>query len=256
MKPSIHASIRQILFCVVLIFTATARADKWSMLFPHDIDVMTVTKVTEEGRTYPNATLANPVYYKIIDLGEQAFGRVWAGESIPSRRSARKWLMTALVEQGYRLADEQHPPTQLLVFIWGMTQGIGIEFFGFNPRIPPFHPNGVVSKALDFTDSDLFLGMVRSFTMDSETSPQTTLLWETRFACPANGLALSDALPLLIHTAAANFGRETKLPVNINASDRFKGRVDFGELKIMGVVPSSEMKHQKTENAPIPPEPR
>lgn len=225
MKLCVRRSFPQILICVILSFAPPIRADLWSTLFPHDVDVMTVTKVTEEGQAYPKATLANPVYYEIIDLGEQAFGRVWAGERIPHRRTTRKWLMTALAEQGYRLADELHPPTQLLVFVWGMSDGIGIEFFGFTSRRPPFHPNGVVSKALDFAQSDLFLGVVRSYTIDSETSPKTTLLWATNFACYAQGLALSDAMPLLVHTAAANFGRETERPVNINASDRFKGRL-------------------------------
>ena len=245
-----------LLACTALTVAPLAPAGLWDTLFPHDVDVMTVTKVTEEGRAYPPATPTNPVYYKIIDLGEQAFGRVWAGESVPHRRTTRKWVMTALAEQGYRLADEQHPPTQLLVFIWGMSQGIGMEFFGFSPRRPPFHPIGTVSKALDFTGSDLFLGMVRSFTMDSETSPKVTLLWETRFACPSNGLALANAMPLMIHAAGPNFGRETKLPVNTNASDRFKGRVNFGELKIMGIVPAKETDQPGKEQEATPAESR
>jgi hypothetical protein len=98
----------------------------------------------------------------------------------------------------------------------------------------------------------LFLGLVRSFTMDSETAPKVTLLWETRFGCPATGLAMSDALPLMIHAAALNFGRETRIPVNLNASDEFKGRVDFGELKIIGTVPESEMQNNRAAPADSP----
>lgn len=59
----------------------------------------------------------------IVDAGQRTFGRSWAGEKVPDSRVARKWMMAAMAEQGYRLADSAHPPTQLFVFGWGMMQG-------------------------------------------------------------------------------------------------------------------------------------
>ncbi len=76
--------------------------------------------------------------------------------------------------------------------------------------------------------------VVRSYTLDSETAPQVTKLWETRFACPATGLSFDKAMPLLISAAALNFGRETVKPVALNATDTFGGQVNYGEFKVLG----------------------
>ena len=97
-----------------------ASADWLSSFFARDIDVVTVTDMTDIGRTYVHATPEKPVYYMIVDAGQRTFGRAWAGESVPKSRVALKWMMTAMAEQGYRLADDSHPPTQLFVFGWGM----------------------------------------------------------------------------------------------------------------------------------------
>lgn len=250
----------------------SALADFFSTLFPHDIDVITVTDVTEAGRAYPQATPAKPVYYKIIDLGQESFGRSWAGESVPDRRVARKWLMNAMAGQGYRLADEQHPPAQLLVFAWGLG-GPGptaLKFLGgekadllweneqygglLNPRVllRGMQRTGITGKIWDFSQSNLFFGLVRSYTMDSETAPTVTMLWETRFGCPADGLSINNAMPLMIKAAAINFGRETKMPVGLNATDVFGGHVDIGELKVLGTTPAPGSDPAKNEPATAP----
>jgi hypothetical protein len=109
---------------------------------------------------------------------------------------------------------------------------------------------GVVGKLWDIAESDLFLGIVRSYTMDSLKAGKPVLLWETRFGCPANGLWLSEAMPQMIKAAALNLGRETKLPVSVNASEEFGGQVDYGELKVMGIVPEKDKEPQKNEPAP------
>jgi hypothetical protein len=215
-----------------------------------------VTDVTSVGRTYPNASRENPVYCKLIDLGYHPFGRVWAGESIPTHDAALNWLIKAMGQQGYRLADEQHPPTQLLVYTWGMRRDDSMAFLGAGKLrwVQLQKHTGIAEKLFDVATTKitgkrkdnypeypcLFLGLVRSFTLDSETAPKVTMLWETRFACPATGLAMGDAMPLMIQAAALNFGRETKVPLNINVSDESKGRVDFGELKVMGSEPPKD----------------
>jgi len=86
--------------------------------------------------------------------------------------------------------------------------------------------------------------------MDSMKAGKPAMLWETRFGCPADGLWLSEAMPQMIKAAALNLGRETKLPVNLNASDEFGGQVDYGELKVMGIVPGPEKDQGKDEPAP------
>lgn len=279
MKRYLRRPIPQILICLVLHFASPLHAGLWDALFPHDVDVMTVTDMTEVGRTYPNATPKEPVYYMIIDLGERYFGRSWAGERKPKSREALKWTMEAMAKQGYRLADDQHPPTQLFVFGWGMIQGgsgrPALKFLGgdkadlmweqeenggfasknggfVNSRVllRGIQRTGIAGKLWDISESDLFIGIVRSYTMDSLKSEKTVLLWETRFGCPATGLWMTEAMPQMIKVAALNFGRETKLPVSVDASDYFKGRVDHGELKIMGTVP--EPATDRTDQNPLP----
>ena len=248
----------------------SSRADWLDKLFPHDIDVITVTDMTEAGRAMPTASLHQPVYYMIVNLGERSFGSSWAGEKPPKAREALKWMMEAMSGQGYRLADELHPPTQLFVYGWGMIQGgtarPALKFLGgdkadlmweqeqyggfINPRVllRGMQRMGVVGKLWDMAESDLFLGIVRSYTMDSLKAEKPVLLWETRFGCPASGFWMRDAMPLMIKAAALNFGRETPMPVNVNASDVFGGRVDYGELKIMGTVPAAEKDRPPNEN--------
>jgi len=150
------------------------------------------------------------------------------------------WKMAAMAKQGYLLADDQHPPTQLFVFSWGMQRGGPgvLKFLGGDvteaiPR-PPFMPRaGIVDKVWETAEGYVFLVGVRSYTIDSESAPKVTLLWETRFGCPAVGLALSSTLPSMITAAAPHLGRETKLPVNLNVSDLLRSRVDLGELKVL-----------------------
>jgi hypothetical protein len=64
---------------------------------------------------------------------------------------------------------------------------------------------------------------------------------------------MNEAMPQMIQAASLNFGRETKLPVSLNASDYFKGRVDYGELKIMGTVPDPDRPDQNPPPAKTDP---
>ena len=264
------AWLHLILPCLILGWTPSVQAGLWDNLFTHDIDVITVTDMTEEGRAYPAATPGQPIYYMIYDLGERSFGRTWAGEKTPKPRQARQWMMTAMVQQGYRLADDQHPPTQFFVFGWGMIVGgperpalkflggdkVGLmweqeKYGGFVDARALFRSmqrRGIAGKVWDLAESDLFLGIVRSYSMESIKTEKPVLLWETRFGCPSTGFWMTEAMPLMIKAAALNLGRETKLPVSLNASDELGGHVDLGELKIIGNVP--ETKPEKGQTVP------
>ncbi|MES1167633.1 MAG: hypothetical protein ABUL61_00545, partial [Oleiharenicola lentus] len=234
-----------------------ARADFLEKFLHKDVDVITVTDVTEAGKGLTPATPSAPIRYKMIYVGQAEFGRSWAGETLPPKKSVIAWMIAAMKRQGYLLADEQHPPEQLFVFGWGMLQGgegrpaLGFlgggkvnlmwenetQYGGFvNPNVlrRGMIRMGIAGKVWDIAESDLFMGVVRSYTLDSETAPKPTKLWETRFACPATGLGFDDAMPLLISAAALNFGRETEKPVTLNATDTFGGQVNFGEFKVLG----------------------
>lgn len=223
-----------------------------------DVDVITVTDVTEAGKAYTPATPAKPVYYKMVYFGYTLFdgARIWAGESVPTNKEVLRWMMKAMEVQGYLVADVTHPPEQLFIFSWGMMEGgkdrpalgfLGgnklnlmweqVQYGGFvDPRVlvRGIIRTGVAGKVWDIAESDLFLGAVRSFTLDALDKPNPTLLWETRFGCPATGLAMAKAMPLLVSAAAFNLGRETEKPVTFNATEAFKGKVSFGDFKVLG----------------------
>lgn len=243
--------------------------------FHRDVEVITVTDMTDAGRAYPQATPAQPVYYMIIDLGEENFGPSWAGEKLPTSHVVRRWMMAALAEQGYRLADDQHPPTQLFVFAWGMMRGgidrPALKFLGgdkvdlmweqepqitgmLDPRVltRSLQRSGIAGEVWDTAEHDLYLGLIRSYTMDSLKAEKTTLLWETRFACPSTGLNFLGAMPLLVKAAALNVGRETVKPVSVNATEQFIGRVELGDLKVIGTEPATGTPPPK---APAPAQP-
>lgn len=264
MRPTWHL-VRPIGLLVVLLLTTSAsgaetRSDFLGLVdrfLQKQVDVLAVTDMTEAGRAYRVPTPAQPVRYKLVYIGQVNFGHTWAGEALPTKQKTIEWIMTALKQQGYVLADEMHPPEQLFVFGWGMMQG-GIDrpalaFLGGDKvnlmwevqQMGGFvNPNvlrrgllrmGVAGKVWDFAESPLFMGVVRSFTIESQDETQpATQLWETRFACPATGLAFNETMPLLIAAAAPSFGRETMKPVSINASELYNGGVKLRELEILG----------------------
>ncbi len=100
-----------------------------------DVDVITVTDMTRAGKAWAPATVEHPVRYQIIHLGAASFGDNWAGEAIPSNNAVLLWMMAAMRDQGYLLADATHPPELTLVFGWGMFR----ESTGEPTLEPPSH---------------------------------------------------------------------------------------------------------------------
>jgi hypothetical protein len=224
------------------------------------VDVLTVTDVTKEGKALTPATPANPVRCQVVYYGYTHFDgtRTWANESIPPNRDVLKWLLAAMQQQGYLVADDNHPPEQLLVISWGMMAGdrsrqaLGFlggdkvnlmweqtQYGGFvdaKVLLRGILRTGVASKVWDYSGSNLFVGVVRSYTMNSLEAPKTTLLWETRFACPAAGLAMDEAMPLMVKAAAVNLGRETARPVTLDATREFGGSVTIPDFEVLGEV--------------------
>ncbi len=239
-----------------------------------DVDVITVTDVSEAGKAYAPATPAKPVYYKLVYFGYTNFDgtRVWAGEAIPKNKDVLVWMMEAMRIQGYLVADAAHPPEQLFIFSWGMMEGgtdrpalgfLGgdklnlmweqVQYGGFvDPRVlmRGLIRTGIAGKVWDIAESNLFLGAVRSYTLDAMENPKPTLLWETRFACPATGLSMTKAMPLLVTAAAMNLGRETDKPVTFNATEALTGKVNFGEFKVLGEASTLDKPKPESPAAP------
>lgn len=239
---------------------ATAFQEASRKFLHKDVDVITVTDLTPAGRSLAPATPQKPVYCKVLYFGYMEFAgtRAWAGEKIPGNKEVLKWMLQAMQAQGYLVADQVHPAEQMLVFSWGMMEGgkarpaLGFlggdkvnlmweqqQYGGFvDPKVllRGMIRAGIGGKIWDIAESDLFIGVVRSYTLDSLEGKQTTQLWETRFACPATGIAMTRAMPLMVTAAAAHLGRETDKPVSFNASTAYEGKVTLGEFKVLGDV--------------------
>jgi len=245
---------------VVLSLVASSsglQAGPLEKLLRKDVDVITVTDLTDAGQDVRAATPAEPVRYLPVYAGEIPLGLTWAGDSIPPNQVAMQWLMSTLKTQGYLPADDKHPAEQVLIFGWARhsPEGGTLRTVGFlggtkTNLIKGRYEFGRVANAeldrldtirthlehkiVDFSGSDLYLGIVRAYARDSLDTPKPVKLWETRFGCRATGLVLDETMPLMLKAAALNFGRETTRPVNLNASDNFGGRVILGDLEVLG----------------------
>lgn len=211
------------------------------------MEVVTVTDVTPAGRLLPAPSPQAPIYYMILNLGERRFGPDWAGEKMPLPMHTLRLLERRLAEQGYRLADDRHPPSQLFVYGWGLLSGsqtrLALHFLGAEKtdlRWQTMFPGSAVAARTGLADQlwelasdDLFLCVLRSYTVDSLHGPKTTLLWETRFASPSIGFSFRDSIPLMIRAAAPHFGRDTVTPVAVDASTSYHVEVIMGELRVL-----------------------
>jgi hypothetical protein len=259
--PDFRPRLRSLLLCVAgLIVLASPRlhAGWWSAFQSNnDLDVITVTDVTAAGKLVPAATPQAPVYYMILNLGERHFGPDWTGEKMPAPIRAMRLLEQRLAAQGYRLADRQHPPTQLFVYAWGLLSGNqgrqALHFLGAEktdlrwqlmfPGTTPLARTGLADQIWEMASDDLFLCVLRSYTVDSLRGPKTTLLWETRIASPSIGFSFRDSLPLMLRAAAPHFGRDTATPVAVDASTSYHVQVIMGELRVI------------EDDVPLPPSP-
>jgi len=253
--PKVRLGLGWLCLVVVLGWISPVQAGVLEMLFSNDVEVMAVTYVTPAGRLCPLPSKDTPIYYMIVDLGERSFGSSWAGERGPPHLVALRWMERAMAEQGYLLADPQHPPTQLFLFFWGMKRGghDALAFLGgrnaglisddeiIGSVLPSIYEMGLRGQMQTIARRNVFVGAVKSYTIDSlQKGNPGTVLWETHFGCPASGLWLKDALPLMAKAAAPYFGRETAMPVIVNATRKYGERVELGEMQVLGTVPSGD----------------
>lgn len=249
---SLLSRVRRFRAILILVFAgltpAGLQAGWWSLASHNDLDVITVTDVTPAGRLLPAPSPQAPIYYMILNLGERHFGPDWTGETMPPPIRTLRLLERQLAAHGYRLADAHHPPTQLFVYGWGLLGGsqarTALHFLGaektdlrwqmaFPSGSPLTTRTGLADQLWEIASEDLFLCVLRSYTIDSLHGPKTTLLWETRFSSPSAGFSFRDSMPLMIRAAAPHFGRDTATPVAVDASTSYHVQIIMGELRVL-----------------------
>lgn len=249
------------LVLAVWLTVARVGAGVLETLFRHNVEVITVTDVTPEGKLWKQPSPGHPLRYSLVYVGETVFGRSWQGEELPKNGEALRWLGAELRRQGFELATAEHQPDVVIVYGWGLlTGGSGRTAFGFlggekldlmwlQSAPSPFsistgtldsrlfvkdaYLGGVAGRIWALAEDNLFLCVVRCYTPESLYGDKTTKLWETRFACPATGLSLRNVMPLLIRAAGPHFGHDTPKPVALDATAAFKGEVKLGDLRVM-----------------------
>lgn len=221
--------------------------------FRRDVQVVTVTDKTPEGRLLREPTKAKPVYYEMLLLGYTDYGRSTAGVRPPEKKAMLKLIMKLLADQGYYPANskQNHKPELLLAVGWGTMDskpGMALQFMGGDKL-------GVMSELLpmkfdvsyalrrqmrssladfvvDCSNGSLYVISIQAFDETAALAGETKLLWHTKVSCPSNGLDIMTTLPQMAREAGPLFGKETAKPVKTTAPLR-EGYVNMGELKTL-----------------------
>ena len=96
------------------------RAGILDWIFPkHEVEVIAVTDMTPLGALRRPVTPANPVYYQAVSAGYRDLGGIIAGDKIPPKEDVMKTIAKVLAKQGYLPATNEHPPTLIVIWVWG-----------------------------------------------------------------------------------------------------------------------------------------
>jgi hypothetical protein len=262
-------------FVTLSLTVASAHGGILDWLFSkNEVEVITVTDMTPEGRKQRAPTLVDPVYYVAISLGFQDLGGLVGGEKPPPKADVIRQISATLAKQGYLPATETSPPPTLaLAFAWGTLNAD--YFYGPNPDLPPrqlnqqqilkflggykmgFSQNDfdpLTSSSLGFTlmnfdantfydlaKEDFYVAVVSAYDLAAIKDKQKRLLWTTRISCPSRGYYLPDVLPTMLTVGGPNFGRESDRPVWFRASDKYRPTVKLGELELLEYLGSSPL---------------
>jgi hypothetical protein len=254
------------LFLLTVLAGPSLRADGFLSFFPPTVpDVLTVTDVTEEGRSWPLPEPGKPVYYEAVSFGSRNFPAL-RGDVTPNPRAMTDLIVKTLAEQGFQRAKEKGVAKIFLSIGWGYSRA-NLGALGFlggekldlmweldntNGIIPPeaflrWARPLTAEKVMDAANSDLYIASIQAFDLKKLDAGEKVLLWHTRIACETRGLMMADALPTMIVTAGPFMGRETKKPVWRDANDLKKAHIDFGELKTMELIQSPAESDSKGE---------
>jgi hypothetical protein len=94
--------------------------------------------------------------------------------------------------------------------------------------------SSIAQKVYEAAEGDLYVAALGGYDFQALRKGKSVELWQTRIACPADGLALADTLPVMIVAAGPQIGRDTPLPVWKDAAEDSQGQVNIGELRVVG----------------------
>jgi hypothetical protein len=264
---------------LVTVLIGTARAGILDWLLPkHDVQVIAVTDTTPVGALRRPASPANPIYYSAVSAGYRDLGGIIAGEKIPNKDEIMKTIANVLAKQGFLPSTEVNQPALLLVWTWG-TMNTDRMYTG-NPddlegrqvnrnqlmRFMGAYKLGMISKdpktswqddmmpmsgmlfrnadqdmIYDLASEDLYVAAIAAYDYKAALEKQKVLLWTTKISCPSRGLAMPQTLPAMLALAGPYIGRETKIPVSIKATDKFKPEVKIGDPTVVEYMDNTKL---------------
>lgn len=250
-----------------------------NLLGRRDLEVITVTDMTPEGRQRPAPGPGHPEYYLIVNLGYHDRGGMIGRVREPPPDEAVRLISGELAKQGYLPATPDSPaPSLVLVFAWG-TLNADFSVRGSIERSSDRRPPGqrnhkqilrfLGGEKLGLTDDHLepafshaygrwtldrdaraiadiagenfFIAVVTAYTIEGIRQQPLQHLWITRIACPSLGLSLPDVLPTMLALAGPNFGRETARPVWSRATEKYRPEVLLGEPRLVEYLKSAPL---------------
>lgn len=241
------------LFAFVLCSAAPLRSGSLANFFTRVPDMVTVTDVTEEGRTWPVPEPGEPVYYEAVSFGAKNFPGL-PGDPAPNSHAMLLTLVKVLAKQGYLQARQKGEAKIFLSIGWGYSRASlsALSFLGGDKLDlmwelesgPGYFANalrrgmrGVTeSKVMDAANSNLYIASIQAFDLEKLDAGKQVLLWHTRIACPANGLTMASTLPTMLVAAGPFIGRETKTPVWRDATELKNANVEAGEAQLLEFI--------------------
>jgi hypothetical protein len=91
-------------------------------------------------------------------------------------------------------------------------------------------------KIYDAAQGDLYVAALGGYDFKALAHGQSKQLWQTRIACPAEGLALADTMPVMIAAAGPFIGRETAVPVWKDTAHDLEPHVEVGQEKVVEYI--------------------
>jgi hypothetical protein len=223
-----------------------------------DPDVLTVTDVTDEGRSWPKPEPGKPVYYEAISFGDRNFQGL-RGDAEPNSRAMLRLIVSALAEQGFEPTKEKGGAKVFLSICWGylranpspgMLTFLGGEKVDFHPELmrvglsPLTKPTWMyprsAQKIVEAASDNLYIASIQAFDLQKLDAGKKVLLWDTRIACSSRRISMAEALPAMIVAAGPFIGKETEKPVWRDVGELKKAHVDFGILKVLEYIEPTE----------------
>lgn len=269
LSPAKILAVNLALLCATTLASAGTPATFLARLFERDVQVITVTDMTAEGRKLRRPSKEAPLYYEALVLGYRDYGRSIANMDVPDKRDMLKFIVKLLADQGYYPGTEKNMPEVLLAISWGMINdrpNVALQFMGGDKADVMWELQGLsistaaraLTRNLRSSTSDfivqasresLFMISIQAF--DEELAKQgiTRLLWHTKVSAPAQGLSMTPSFKKMFREAAPHLGRETNQPVWASVPER-QEVIRFGEMRVLDSIDPDHLPITDTDDGP------